>query len=356
MILRREEKIMNCKVIVSIIMPVYNSQEYVAEAIQSVLNQSYKNFELIIIDDGSIDNSGLICDEFANKDTRIKVVHQRNSGCCAARNRGIGLSKGEFITFIDNDDIYMESYLETTIGLMKKDTDLVKCGRKNIGVNKNGKVFLEIDLKYNECELSYMEFAKKYLRIRASGILSSVWNGIYRASVIKNNSILFKEELKHGNEDIIFNSEYILKCRNINICERVLYHHYIRNGHSTSSKFYFDQITTKILALDYERNIIKGISDDLAEDKFTVIGIVECYDVFFKAVSIKDKEMAITYIDDKYLKKYKLNNAFFLLYDLPLKFVLAYILISNKKIGLYSFLYTMNKEIQFLIHKLTQLL
>lgn len=343
---------MNCEKLVSVIMPVYNSQKYVRDAIQSVLAQTYKNFELIIIDDGSTDNSGAICDEFANNDRRITVVHQRNAGCCVARNKGIRLSRGAFITFIDNDDIYLSQYLEKNINAFSKDTDLVKCGRKNIDVNYKEEVFYEKILKYHECEFSFNEFAKNYLDIRSSGILSSVWNGIYRSDIVKNNYIFFKEDLKHGNEDIIFNAEYILKCKKIHICKDVLYHHYVRNGHSTSSKFYFDQLDTKMTALDYERKIMQYINDDVSMDKFNVIGLIECYDMWFKALSLEDKNRVTAYIQSNYLAKYKIKKKKYFIVDFPLQCVIAYILLSNKQLRIFSFLFTIKKNFRLYWYKL----
>ena len=89
---------------ISIIVPVYNTEKYIIRCINSVLKQTFRNWELILIDDGSIDSSGKICDFFQKKDNRIKVIHKKNEGVSIARNLGITLSKGNYITFIDSDD------------------------------------------------------------------------------------------------------------------------------------------------------------------------------------------------------------------------------------------------------------
>jgi len=91
----------------SVIVPVYNAEKYLDKCIQSILNQDYKNIEVILIDDGSLDNSGNICDEYAKVDSRVKVVHKKNGGVSSARNCGIDIATGEFIMFVDSDD-YIE--------------------------------------------------------------------------------------------------------------------------------------------------------------------------------------------------------------------------------------------------------
>ena len=89
---------------VSVIVPVYNVEKYIKKCVESLINQEYRNFEIILINDGSVDNSGMIIDEMSLRDDRIKVIHQKNQGVSAARNVGISFSKGEYITFVDGDD------------------------------------------------------------------------------------------------------------------------------------------------------------------------------------------------------------------------------------------------------------
>ena len=92
---------------ISVIVPVYNSEEYLPDTAASILNQSFEEFELILVDDGSKDRSGKICDELAQKDKRVKVIHKQNGGICSARNCALKLAKGEYIAFCDNDDMYL---------------------------------------------------------------------------------------------------------------------------------------------------------------------------------------------------------------------------------------------------------
>lgn len=114
--------------LVSVIVPVYNVRPYLAEALDSVVNQTYKNLEILVIDDGSTDGSGELCDEYAAKDSRMHVVHQQNGGISAARNRGLDLMTGDVVAFLDSDDAFDPCFVEQTLSaLLREKTDLVEC-------------------------------------------------------------------------------------------------------------------------------------------------------------------------------------------------------------------------------------
>lgn len=113
---------------VSIIVPVYQVKEYIDECVQSLLNQTYTNLEILLVDDGSTDGSGTICDKYAAKDARVRVVHQENQGLSAARNTGIELMEGEYVAFVDSDDIVMPEFIETLYELLGKyQADIAAC-------------------------------------------------------------------------------------------------------------------------------------------------------------------------------------------------------------------------------------
>ncbi len=113
--------------VISVIVPVYNVEEYLSECVESILAQSFEQFELILVDDGSSDNGGKICDDYKEKDSRIRVVHKKNGGLSDARNKGIDLARGEFITFIDSDDIVYKDYLKYLYDASQKyDADIVQ--------------------------------------------------------------------------------------------------------------------------------------------------------------------------------------------------------------------------------------
>ena len=114
---------------ISIIVPVYNTEKYITRCINSILEQTFENWELLLIDDGSRDSSGKICDIFQKKDSRIKVIHKKNEGVSIARNLGITLSKGNYITFVDSDDWIDKDYLELMyIAIKKMNVDILVTG------------------------------------------------------------------------------------------------------------------------------------------------------------------------------------------------------------------------------------
>ena len=111
--------------LISVIVPVYNVEKYLKKCIQSIINQTYKNLEIILVDDGSSDNSGKICDEFAQKDNRIKVIHKTNGGLSDARNAGLDVMSGEWVSFVDSDDFVSPYYIENLHYLVNKyDVDM----------------------------------------------------------------------------------------------------------------------------------------------------------------------------------------------------------------------------------------
>lgn len=293
------------KPIVSVIMPVYNSDQYISEAIESVLKQSMPDFELILVDDGSTDSSGIICDQFKKKDVRIKVIHKTNGGVSSARNIGIYESVGEYITFIDNDDIYDKDFLKVLISAMKSaDADLSKAGRKNIKITFNNKILGQTESTYKDICMDYETFSAYYPEIKKSGVYSSIWNGIYKRSIILENKILFDESVRHGNEDIIFNSVYSVYCKKIIFVKDLLYTHFYRFGHSTSAKFYDDQIITRIKAIKLEMNLV---SDEEGKKRINLEGIRECFHLLLPLKNYKDKvpyiEIIKNNLDFSVLKK-----------------------------------------------------
>lgn len=181
---------------ISIIVPVYKAEKYLSKCIESILNQTYKDFELILIDDGSPDNSGQICDEFANKDNRIVVIHQENKGVSAARNAGIKISKGVWLTFIDADD-YIETnhlliFYENAI--INEDCEMIEISHRLLTLQS--KASNDISIK------------KSNLKDAIDFLTSQVWNYFFRNSIIKENNISFALNLKYA-EDIVFICEYL---------------------------------------------------------------------------------------------------------------------------------------------------
>lgn len=169
--------------LISVIVPVYNVEKYIRECLDSIVNQTYKNLQIILVDDGSTDNSGKICDEFAKKDSRITVVHQENQGAGAAKNAGLDLIKGEYFSIIDSDDYIDLSMYKIMVSLMEQyDSDIAQCLFKQVYTNKT------IIRQYSTLKKSCTVLTRqKYLQHFLSDWKFAVfWNKLFRSSLLDN--------------------------------------------------------------------------------------------------------------------------------------------------------------------------
>lgn len=223
--------------LISVIVPIYNAEKFLHYCIDSILNQTVIDFELILVDDGSTDNSGKICDEYSEKDNRIWVIHKPNGGVSSARNSGIEAAQGKYICFVDSDDYLESNYLKELIETKKKypDFDNVWCGFQTVEdyYNNNKKAYdVGRDNDYSFSDLnSIMDLFEKWF-------VQMPWNKLYKTKTIVENSIVFPPELSLG-EDYIFNLRY-LDCTNgkIVVINKPLYD-YLRDGkESLDNKYY----------------------------------------------------------------------------------------------------------------------
>lgn len=163
------------KRIISIIVPVYNVEKYLKDCIESILKQSMQDFELILVDDGSTDSSGTICDRYAEKDSRIKVVHTKNGGLSAARNAGIEIARGEFVAFVDSDDYVLPEFIEQMYKkILETDADICEC---NFSYLKNQKIINSRRLP--EVALDSLNAIRRMFAPPYAGYVNT-WNKLYR--------------------------------------------------------------------------------------------------------------------------------------------------------------------------------
>lgn len=185
--------------LISVIVPVYNAEYTLKECVDSILSQSVKNFELILIDDGSKDHSPKICDEYAAQDNRIVVIHKQNGGVSSARNAGIDIAKGKWITFIDSDDSITNGYFENIDNAQE---DLLICGFKK---KKGQHLFKGFDPK-DRYYHSLADFLEVHL---SNSIVRSPWGKFYQKRLV--GSMRFLTDMKIG-EDSQFVFRYLAKC------------------------------------------------------------------------------------------------------------------------------------------------
>lgn len=208
---------------ISVIMPVYNAKDYVGRAIESVLNQDFDSFELILVDDGSTDGSGAICDEYAKNDCRIVLIHQTNAGTCAARNVGLSIAKGKYITFCDHDDEYLPHLLRDNFELIEKEkADVLQFSINRIFTEQNNFV-LEQRLKNGVFFAD--EKNEWYLNVRLNENFIDVWNRFYKKDLVAD--LNFNTIFNHGLEDACFNLMVVPKIQKYVTNSGVYYNHYL---------------------------------------------------------------------------------------------------------------------------------
>ena len=237
---------------VSVIIPIYNCEKYLNECIFSVLEQTYKDFELILVDDGSTDNSLNICYEFAKKDSRIIVIHQENGGVSSARNKGLKNAKGEFITFVDSDDYVENDWLKMLLtAILANNADVSICG-------------IKFDNKLRcLCENSSLTKDELLFELQKNGLLYSVFNKLYRR---KKLTVEFRSGLKFG-EDLLFNLEYFRKINDIAVVSQALYFYRKDNVNSATAGFREDKFDDILFLYKQTSDFCKIISDECVRNK-----------------------------------------------------------------------------------------
>lgn len=208
--------------LLSVIIPVYNVEKYLRRCLDSVTNQSYNNLEIILVDDGSPDNSGSICDEYAKKDPRIKVVHQENAGLSGARNSGISIAKGDFITFVDSDDwIDKDMYSQMLQCQKNNDLDIVCSDTYLVKFSKiEFRPLFESDLVFNTQEALNLILSGK--------IDNAAWNKIYRNSVFVD----IRYPLRRIYEDVATTYKVFAKAAKIGYLKKPFYYYFLKNPNS----------------------------------------------------------------------------------------------------------------------------
>lgn len=222
---------------VSVIMPVYNSGEYLKTAVDSILSQSLREIELILVDDGSTDGSSERCDEYAAKDSRVVVIHQKNGGICNARNAALKIAKGEYIGFSDHDDEYLPGLLEDNYSIcVNNNLDFVKFCKKWDIVDENGKILARKSNHIESKIYTREEVLGNLVELMKNRFCSCVWDTMFRKEFLQKNNIKFDPFYKMGGEDYAFNFRCFEYVERFATNDKIYYYHIIRNKFSTSSK------------------------------------------------------------------------------------------------------------------------
>lgn len=243
--------------LVSIIVPMYNSEKYLDKCIESILNQDYKNIELILVNDGSIDNTEKIARSYAKKDKRVIVINQENMGVSEARNNGINHSFGEYITFIDSDDFIDSDFISYYVKLIEKNNVDVVLSRMPIKYRDDmiipaQKVEKIEIIDGRECALEMLYYK----------IFISSWNKLFRKDLLINNNIFFEKNLSFG-EGFNFSVDAFMKAKKVCITSICKYYYRVDNIESVMTKYSDKQISGSLYSIDRLRQKYEDIDIDI---------------------------------------------------------------------------------------------
>lgn len=239
--------------LISIIVPVYNVEPYIERCVDSIIGQTYKNIEIILVDDGSPDNCPKICDEYAKKDNRIKVIHKENGGLSDARNEGIKVANGKYVGFVDSDDWVHESMFERLYHeLISNDADISCC--KLIRCTDEGK---KIEKKFDNKITQYnqMEYLKKFFKIGSQECVYYAPNKLYKKKLLEEDQY----PINLTSEDVVGTYKVLLKCKKI-VEINYPYYYYFYNTDSITGKgitkkdFDLIEIWNRVIEITKEKN------------------------------------------------------------------------------------------------------
>lgn len=245
---------------ISCIMPVYNCEKYLEDMVDSVISQSYPNFELILVDDGSKDRSGSICDEYAERDKRIRVFHKDNGGVSSARNYGLEFACGDYCIFLDSDDLMSPYMLELLVtDIVQSNSDVAICGYAQCQENDKSALISRPSKNYD-----LVTVPKEHIY---DTIMMPLWNKLIRKDII--GFLRFEEGISYG-EDLLFSALLLLKCKDISIRKDVLYL-YIKHSNSLSwqkgnRQFWIGYIKSKELL--YEKLVASDVSAPIVQKAY----------------------------------------------------------------------------------------
>ena len=213
---------------ITVIVPVYKVEPYLRRCVDSILAQTFTDFELILVDDGSPDVCPAICDEYAAQDSRVRVIHKENGGVSSARNAGIDAAKGEYIAFVDSDDIIDKYYIECLYNtIIDTAADMSICSfirvqGENYQYNLLNDFTVLFDKMEDEQKLIMYKLAKYFL-------VYGPFNKLLKTSIVRSNNILFDESDSFG-EDLLFVFAYLSKSKSISYVSKALYYYYDNPG------------------------------------------------------------------------------------------------------------------------------
>ena len=289
---------------ISIIVPIYNSEKYLKRCICSVIRQTYSDFQLILVNDGSTDQSGLICEQAQKKDNRILVIHKQNEGQGIARNVGINQAIGDYIMFLDSDDTLVETALEDLIVPLKSKLYDVVCGRYY--EIRNGK---KKKISYSFGEGVVKKGNEIYKRLKSESLFGYVWGKLYKKEFLEKNQIYFGDIRTIFMEDTLYNLQVMEFQPSYYLIEKEVYCYYIYKNTSSNKEIPdLDERVIRMLNL-YEKSLYKNQcwkeEQDLA---FPLLARLFCWTMIQKGLYTKMDFQNLKEMISKFLKDGTVNR------------------------------------------------
>lgn len=254
--------------LISVIVPAYNAAIYIEKCVESICNQSYSNIEVILIDDGSTDSSGKICDHYAEKDGRVKVVHKNNGGVSSARNVGIEIATGDFLMFVDSDDSMELNAVAILMDVISNsdDIDFIVSSYFDVYSDNERKIkkIVEHDIEIDEQELNSF-CSDNYL------MFTTPWAKLYKTKIISDNGLRFDETVKYG-EDMIFNMQYLKHTKHIKLINSPIYNYKLIVSGSSQTKYFPDMADFRIRTFEAVKGVVSSDCEGVAL-KFLATGL-----------------------------------------------------------------------------------
>lgn len=281
--------------LITVVVPIYNVELYLKRCINSILKQSYSNLEIIMVDDGSEDNSGLICDEYEKKDERIQVIHKGNGGLSDARNAGINIAKGAFITFIDSDDFVSLDYIDSLYELiLKYNTDISGCYHKKFANDR------EIPKRIERKEAIILSGVEAVIDLcYQKHITNSAWGKLYRMSLFEKN----RYPVGKLYEDLGTTYKLFLLCDKVAFSMEEKYYYFQRNNsimHYDFSKKNMDRIILSEELYDNVKNVSRELRS-AAETRLFISSVQVLREMPLDNEKFKEEKSIVT----KYIKLYR---------------------------------------------------
>jgi glycosyltransferase involved in cell wall biosynthesis len=225
---------MNPNYLISVIVPIYNVEKYIRKCIDSIVGQTYKNLEIFLVDDGSADNCGSICEKYAQKDKRIKVIHKENGGLSSARNAALDVATGDYVMFVDSDDWVEPDFCKRALEMaIREDVSIVSFAYNNVIINEKNNEIKRYGRATNNVRKVTSSEAIKHLILKDDVIFNFAWNKIYKRELF--NDVRYPMGMTYEDQG----TTYILlyKAKNIFVSNEILYN-YVRRVDSISGEWY----------------------------------------------------------------------------------------------------------------------